>query len=85
VNPTCSICKRNLIIEAKAAGRYVPFFNLEASQKEANERNAVAEKLAKERSVTFKPFLELFSKPSNKEKQSRLPKTGKVTPLRRTG
>lgn len=75
VNPVCTVCRRNLIMEAKAAGRFIPFFDLKASDQEAAKRNG-----------ENRAFLEQFSLPQNEKKLRRLPKkkSGKVVPLRAT-
>jgi len=38
--PVCDKCRWSLIREAKAEGRFIPFFSWDASQKEAAKRNA---------------------------------------------
>jgi hypothetical protein len=38
-NPICDKCRWLLIQEARKEGRFIPFFALEASQKEAAKRN----------------------------------------------
>ena len=37
--PVCDKCRWSLIREAKAEGRFIPFFSWNASQKEAAKRN----------------------------------------------
>lgn len=37
--PVCDKCRWSLIREAKAEGRFIPFFSWDASQKEAAKRN----------------------------------------------
>lgn len=58
-NPVCGDCRRRLIQQAVTEGRFVPFFSLEASQKEAQKRN-------EERKIN-RPFLEKFGRPQEKE------------------
>lgn len=57
-NPVCRDCRRRLIQQATAEGRFVPFFGLEASQKEANKRN--------EERVLNRVFLDKFGRPQEK-------------------
>ena len=38
--PVCDKCRGLLIREAKAEGRFIPFFSWDASQREAAKRNA---------------------------------------------
>jgi hypothetical protein len=38
--PVCDKCRWSLIREARAEGRFIPFFSWDASQKEAAKRNA---------------------------------------------
>lgn len=52
--PVCDDCRRALISEAKASGKFIPFFSLNASQREADKRNGRVEVL--------RPFLEQFGR-----------------------
>lgn len=53
-NPVCKACRAALIADAREAGMFVPFFSLEASEREAEKRN--------EQSALNRPFLEKFAK-----------------------
>jgi len=68
--PVCLKCCKRLLQEARAKGIFVPFYALEASQKEAAKRN--------EEGLKFSPFLERFGK---KEK----PKPAKVKVVSKPG
>lgn len=52
--PVCLKCRGELIRQAKAEKRFLPFYGLEASEAEAAKRNQEAMK--------FRPFLEKFGK-----------------------
>jgi hypothetical protein len=51
-NPVCPSCRQALIGDAKIAGKFMPFFGLEASQREAAKRN--------DQKAINRPFLEKF-------------------------
>ncbi|MFO7807103.1 MAG: hypothetical protein R6V40_01620 [Candidatus Moraniibacteriota bacterium] len=64
-NPVCPGCRRTLIGQAKAEGRYIKFYPMEASVKEAERRNKQSE--------INRPFLDRFAqkgKPKPKQKGS---------------
>lgn len=64
-NPVCPECRRGLIGQARAEGRYIKFYPLDASIKEAKKRNKQSE--------INRPFLERFAqkgKPKPKQKES---------------
>lgn len=77
-NPVCQDCRRRLIQQAVVESRFVPFFSLEASHKEAQKRN-------EERTMN-RPFLEKFGslreKPA-KAHQGKPEKAVAVDPLGR--
>ncbi len=52
--PVCAECRKGLIAEARSAGKFVPFFSMEASEKEAAKRNS--------ESLRFRPFLEKYGR-----------------------
>lgn len=66
VTPVCRKCRRALIAEARAAKKFIPFYGLEASIREAEKRNA-------ER-ASFRPFLDAFAKAEEKPKKRLLSK-----------
>ncbi len=72
-NPVCSDCRRTLIRDAKVAGRFIPFFGIEASEKEAAKRN--------DQFALNRPFLEKFGRV--REENPKQKKSAKVTPLRK--
>lgn len=51
--PVCPSCRKALISEAKASGKFIPIFGLEASKREAEKRNRRVE--------VFQPFLDQFA------------------------
>lgn len=51
--PVCGTCKQMLVRDARAIGKFVPFYSLKASQKEAEKRNSQA--------TACRPFLEKFA------------------------
>jgi len=72
-NPACLDCRQALIRDAKATGKFIPFFSLEASSKEADKRNDQAK--------LNRPFLEKFGRAREKVKL-RQKKTAKVLSLK---
>lgn len=60
--PVCLKCRGELIRQAKAEGKFLPFYGLEQSEAEARKRN--------EESLKYKPFLAKFAKalPAKPEK-----------------
>jgi hypothetical protein len=54
VTPVGRRCRFGLIAEAKANGKFLPFYGLEASLCEAEKRNA--------QKATYRPFLEAFAR-----------------------
>ena len=58
--PVCPDCKKDLIQEAKAVGKFIPFFGIEGSVKEAARRNG--------RHQALRPFLEKYAVASDKPK-----------------
>jgi hypothetical protein len=61
--PVCGECRRGLIVEARAAGKFVPFFKMETSEKEAAKRNSA--------SLRFRPFLEKYGRDQEQKLESR--------------
>lgn len=53
-NPICPKCRRELIGEARVAGKWLPFFLIEASEAEAEKRN--------EKRAFSRPFLDKFAR-----------------------
>lgn len=72
-NPVCANCRMSLIRDAKIAGKFIPFFGLEASSKEAAKRNDQAK--------INRPFLEKFGRVRESAKPK--PKKAKVIPLKK--
>jgi len=62
--PLCPGCRRALIAEARAEGKYIRFYPLEASQREARKRN---ESLL----VSFRPLLEKYGRAREGNNSSR--------------
>jgi hypothetical protein len=54
INPVCADCRQALLKDARSAGKFIPFFGIEASHKEAAKRN--------ERTAFNRPFLEKFGR-----------------------
>lgn len=75
VQPVCQNCRQALIWEAKAKGKFIPFFSLEASAKEAEKRNVTA--------LSFKPFLEKFGR-DRKDKVVEFPRGNKTSASKRS-
>ena len=72
-NPICPKCRQALIRDARAEGKFIPFFSLKASEREARKRN--------EQTRLNRPFLDKFARVLE-EKAKSLPKKAKVTPLK---
>jgi hypothetical protein len=53
--PVCFKCRDELIRQAKAEGKFLPFYVLEQSEAEATKRNQNA-------ALKFKPFLDKFGR-----------------------
>ena len=73
-NPVCQDCRGALIREAKQARKFIPFFGIDASIKEAAKRN--------EQSLVHRPFLEKFAVPEREKPERSNP--AKVTPIRKS-
>ncbi|MBI5912933.1 hypothetical protein HY839_00645 [Candidatus Azambacteria bacterium] len=54
VKPVCGTCRYNLSKEARSQKKFIPFYGLEASLKEAEQRNAALGK--------YKPFITAFAR-----------------------
>lgn len=54
VKPVCGTCRAALSKEARSQKKFIPFYGLEASLKEAEARNAALGK--------YKPFIAAFAK-----------------------
>ena len=69
--PVCMKCRGELIRQAKAEDKFLPFYGLEQSEAEAAKRN--------EDRMKFKPFLAKFSKAQKpKKKEAPEPEKAKV-------
>lgn len=55
IQPVCPDCRQALVREARVAGKFVPFYSLENSEKEAFKRNHLTQSL--------RPFLEQYARP----------------------
>jgi len=54
ITPVCLRCRGELISQAKKEGKFLPFYELEMSAKEAAKRN--------EETAMYRPFLDKFAK-----------------------
>ena len=59
VTPVGRRCRFGLIAEAKANDKFLPFYGLEASLREAEKRNA--------QKATYRPFLDAFARKFEKK------------------
>ncbi len=58
ITPVCLRCRGELIRQAKAEGKYIPFYGIENSEAEVIKRN-------QDVALTFKPFLTKFGRDRN--------------------
>ncbi len=70
--PICGKCRKGLFSEARAARKTIAIYGLEGSLREAERRNADAEK--------FRPFLDAFAKAEKVKADKR-----EVKPVRKNG
>ena len=73
-NPVCASCRSALIADAKREGKFIPFFNIEVSLREAEKRNDQAK--------LNRPFLAKFAK--CREVNNPKPDKAKVVSLKAT-